>query len=109
MTLYKNNYKNKIQHSFNRAASSYDDHCHAQQRAGSKLIQLIKPLHAQAERVLDLGCGTGMTTQQLASQYDYQDFHAIDISWHYSPKLILSSCLGGKCINGFNLPDFPPL
>jgi len=72
--------KNKIQQAFNRAADTYDENCHAQQQTGIKLIHLLKPLHTQANRLLDLGCGTGMTTQILASQYDSADFHAVDIA-----------------------------
>ena len=73
-------HKNKIQHSFDRAANSYDKHCHAQKSAGLKLTHLLKSHHSQAEHLLDLGCGTGTTTQFLADQYQYLDFHAIDIS-----------------------------
>lgn len=74
------NIKHKIQQSFNRAADSYDESCHAQLRAGIKLAHMIKSCHAQAGRIIDLGCGTGLTTQIMASQYCYRDFHAIDIS-----------------------------
>lgn len=74
------NVKYKIQRSFNRAADSYDDHCHAQLRAGIKLTHLIKSCQPHAERIIDLGCGTGITTQIIASQYCFQEFHAIDIS-----------------------------
>jgi len=74
------NVKNKIQRSFNRAADSYDDNCHAQLRAGIKLTHLIKSCQPHAERIIDLGCGTGITTQIIASQYCFQEFHAIDIS-----------------------------
>lgn len=73
-------HKNKIQHSFDRAANSYDEHCYAQKSAGIKLIHLLKAHHPQARYLLDLGCGTGMTTQLLAAQYSYLDFHALDIS-----------------------------
>lgn len=72
--------KNKIQHSFDRAANSYDQHCHAQKSAGIKLTHLLKSHHSQAENLLDLGCGTGMNTQFLAEQYQHRAFHAIDIS-----------------------------
>ena len=71
---------NKIQHAFDRAAKTYDDHSHPQQHAGRKLAQLIKVHHPYANRLIDLGCGTGITTEFLAGFYQYQDFHAIDIS-----------------------------
>lgn len=71
---------NKVQNAFDRAADTYDQHCHAQQQAGNKLTQLVKLHHAHADRLIDFGCGTGVNTYQLAAQFDYQDFHAIDIS-----------------------------
>jgi malonyl-CoA O-methyltransferase len=72
--------KNKIQQAFDRAAHSYDKHSDVQQQAGIKLTHLLKSLRPQAKHLLDMGCGTGMTTAYLASQYQYEDFHAIDIA-----------------------------
>lgn len=71
---------NKIQHHFNRASLSYDDHCQLQKVTGSRLIHLCNNHQPQAESILDLGCGTGITTEQLAKSYRYKKFHAIDIS-----------------------------
>src|SRR5437868_14040525 len=72
--------KNNIPHACDRAANSYDEHSHAQKSAGVKLIQLLKTHQPQAKYILDLGCGTIMTTELLAAQYHYQHFHALDIA-----------------------------
>lgn len=71
---------NKIQQAFNRAAETYDQHCEIQRHAGMKLTTILKPQHPRAKNLLDLGCGTGLNTQFLASQFEYQHFHAIDLS-----------------------------
>lgn len=71
---------NKIQHHFNRASHTYDYHCQLQKETGSRLIHLCKMYHPQSKGILDLGCGTGLMTEQLARSYQYENFHAIDIS-----------------------------
>lgn len=71
---------NTIQQTFDKAADSYDAHCHAQQQAGIKLAHMLKSLQPTAKQILDLGCGTGITTEFLASQYSYNGFHALDIA-----------------------------
>ncbi|VVC76797.1 Malonyl-[acyl-carrier protein] O-methyltransferase [Aquicella siphonis] len=63
---------------FNRAADQYDDHCRLQIRTGNQLISMIKSRRPQADHIMDLGCGTGIVTQQLASEYPCKTLHAID-------------------------------
>lgn len=69
-----------INNYFNRAAHSYDNYCQLQNQVGCELIRFIKMQQPQAQRIIDLGCGTGITTERLASEYHYSDFHAIDIA-----------------------------
>lgn len=71
---------NNIKNAFNKAKNSYDANCHLQKRVGLNLIGLIKQNCNQASRILDLGCGTGIVTEQLALKVPYQDFFAIDIA-----------------------------
>lgn len=61
-----------IKNCFNKAASSYDSHCHLQLATGEKLISLID----SADDVIDLGCGTGITTCKLK----YKKLYCLDIS-----------------------------
>lgn len=76
-----NGYYHHIQHAFNKAANSYDDNCLVQQQVGKKLIQLAKSyLETTPSNLIDLGCGTGIITEELAAQFDFQTFHAIDIA-----------------------------
>ncbi|SRR5579883_500449 len=72
--------KEKIKAHFNKANKSYDEHCQLQQYVGNKLITLLKPFSPPYANIIDIGCGTGITTQHLAKQLSYQAFHAIDIA-----------------------------
>ena len=73
-------HKKNICQCFNKAANTYDDHSSTQQHAGKKLISLLLNDCRRADRMIDLGCGTGTTTEQLAKRIHYQHFHAIDIA-----------------------------
>lgn len=64
---------------FNKAATSYDFHCHLQLATGEKLISLVDA----ADNVIDLGCGTGITTCKLK----YKKLYCLDIS----EKLLLKA------------------
>lgn len=62
----------KIKDCFNKAASKYDTHCQLQLTTGEKLLSLTPP----ADNIIDLGCGTGITTAKLS----YKKLYALDIS-----------------------------
>ena len=68
-----------IKKAFNRSQLSYDEHCMVQQYSGEKLLSLIRN-NSIMPRILDLGCGTGLMTQKLATAFNYHDFHALDIA-----------------------------
>ncbi|RDI42426.1 methyltransferase domain-containing protein [Aquicella lusitana] len=82
---------------FNKASHSYDEQCQPQQYIGSKLLRLLMLSSPSSQRIMDLGCGTGLVTAELARTFTYQDFHAIDIS---NESLCLAAkrlhCLGIK-------------
>jgi malonyl-ACP O-methyltransferase BioC len=65
---------------FNRAAKQYDEHSQIQQQIGHQLIQFILSYRQQVQNVIDLGCGSGLTTLQLATRLHYHSFTAIDIA-----------------------------
>ncbi|RRJ83168.1 malonyl-ACP O-methyltransferase BioC [Aestuariirhabdus litorea] len=60
--------KQAIAESFGRAAASYDSASHLQQAVAAEVMTLI-PGRCQPDRVLDLGCGTGVHTDELQRRY----------------------------------------
>ena len=69
-----------IKHCFNKAAATYDEHSDMQQIIGEQLLLQLQLIPHQTTRVIDLGCGTGLTTAKLAKQSQYTHFCAIDIA-----------------------------
>lgn len=67
-----------IQKNFNRACSTYDEHSQLQQESGRYLLGKTKPYVSPRPRCLDLGCGTGYTTQQLCRWLQPRHCTAID-------------------------------
>jgi len=61
-----------VKECFNKAAAKYDLNCQLQLATGEKLLSLI----GTADKVIDLGCGTGITTIKLK----YKQLYALDIS-----------------------------
>jgi malonyl-CoA O-methyltransferase len=74
------NPKKTIRACFNAASQTYDSHSIIQHQAGANLITLLIPHLASSESIIDIGCGTGLTTERLAKQLPYQSFFAIDIA-----------------------------
>jgi len=70
--------KTSIAQNFSDAAARYDDWAVAQDRIAARLCREILP--AEADRVLDLGCGTGMLTHRLRARYPHADIRATDLA-----------------------------
>jgi malonyl-CoA O-methyltransferase len=70
--------KTKIKTCFNRAAQTYDDHCHLQTKIGKRLIKRTKRYATGHCRIIDLGCGTGNITKKLVETLNYQKVIALD-------------------------------
>jgi malonyl-CoA O-methyltransferase len=73
-------HKKKIKHCFNRAATTYDANSNLQFEIGSILIDMLKPQMQSSAIFIDLGCGTGKTTQQLTNTFTSSTCIAIDIA-----------------------------
>lgn len=71
---------NHIKHKFNKSAQTYDKNNKLQIEAGIQLINLITQHTNKANTIIDLGCGTGKTTQLLLNQIHHQKCYALDIS-----------------------------
>jgi malonyl-CoA O-methyltransferase len=71
---------NKIQHCFNRAASTYDQYSYPQQMIGNKLIELVLKHRSSADYIMDLGCGSGIITETLIQKLKNKITFALDMS-----------------------------
>ncbi len=65
---------------FNKAANTYDQHAHIQRRACRLLVQMTKSFIIPTGTMIDIGCGTGLSTQTLLQHYPSNALSAIDIS-----------------------------
>jgi malonyl-CoA O-methyltransferase len=73
-------YKENIRRNFNKASSTYDQYGRIQKIIGEKLITFLFKYKIHANQIIDLGCGSGLITQQLAEAMPYKSFHAVDIA-----------------------------
>lgn len=74
-----NNY-DEVKRVFNRAAHIYDYNCLLQLTVARQLIEMIKPKIKRVNKMIDLGCGTGLSTQILQSEIKPGELYAVDIA-----------------------------
>ncbi|MBU6145225.1 MAG: methyltransferase domain-containing protein [Paenibacillaceae bacterium] len=67
----------RVQRAFGQCAATYDDAADVQQRMVRTLCPLC-PAHAQ--RILEIGCGTGMLTEALLARYPDAHVTAVDVA-----------------------------
>ena len=74
--------KAQVARQFGRAASSYDSAAGVQQKMSDQLIGLTSAYTGDKtiERITDLGCGTGLSLQELSTLYPGARLTAVDIS-----------------------------
>ena len=60
--------KQAIADAFGKAAKKYDQAAAFQRQVGHHLLSYLPPLHAAGSKVLDVGCGTGYFSAQLAER-----------------------------------------
>jgi len=71
----------EIQNSFNSVKDTYDNYSEIQQKIGSDLINYLINFDKNSyKNILDLGCGTGITTQKLLESIDYKKSYACDFA-----------------------------
>jgi len=72
----------KIAGAFDRGASTYDHHARVQQYAAQLLQDRLAQFVGETpiQRIVDLGCGTGSFTKDLALRYPNAAFVACDIA-----------------------------
>lgn len=71
------NWQARVAHAFSRAAPRYDALASAQRQIGQRLWD---SLPNSAYKILDLGCGTGYWTKQLAERYPRAQVSGLDLA-----------------------------
>jgi malonyl-CoA O-methyltransferase len=69
---------------FNRAAPHYEAHALVQKEIGDQLFARLEKIKITPQHILDLGCGTGYYTRQLAALYPNAQVSGID----FAPDMI---------------------
>ncbi|MFJ8527751.1 malonyl-ACP O-methyltransferase BioC [Bacillus sp. NPDC094106] len=74
--------KTLLQKRFNGAAVSYDQHANVQKKMAHYLLSRLKEQYNEMSsiRILELGCGTGHVTEQLAISFPKAHITAIDFA-----------------------------
>ena len=72
--------KSKIADQFNRAAHRYDKAAFLQQEIRERLIERLDDILIKPEKIIDLGCGTGQSVNQLAQRYPQAEIYGVDIA-----------------------------
>jgi len=67
-------------HSFERVAETYDNAAVMQSSAASQLLAFLPKKTASIKRILEIGCGTGLFTEQLVKTYPDAEILALDVS-----------------------------
>ncbi len=70
----------RLRRGFDRAAEHYDHYAAIQQDIAEQLLTRLSFIHLQPQCVLDLGAGTGFSTQQLQQSYPEAQVIAVDFS-----------------------------
>lgn len=79
--------KQQVAQCFGKARWSYDQHAVAQQQIIQRLVALLTAQKTEFERVLEIGCGTGMLSQQLITQFNIQQLVLNDLCADYQDCL----------------------
>lgn len=74
------NEKQNICNAFNAHAAEYEQSAKVQLEIGERLFERLHYLKIQPRYVLDLGCGTGVFSQQLKKQYPQAQIIGLDLA-----------------------------
>jgi malonyl-CoA O-methyltransferase len=72
--------KVRARRSFGRAASDYDDVAVLQHETGARMIERLDYMRIEPSVILDIGCGTGLTTEALMRRFPKADVIALDFA-----------------------------
>ncbi len=72
--------KSAVRRAFARAAATYDAHAVLQREVGRRLLEHLEPIRIEPERIVDLGCGTGLAFDALRQRYPRAALLGVDFA-----------------------------
>jgi malonyl-CoA O-methyltransferase len=72
-------HKQAIQRNFARRGATYDRHASIQQRMAAELLQGCREMARRAQRILEVGCGTGYLTSLIRQANPHATLVALDL------------------------------
>ena len=78
---------NEISKAFNQHATEYELAAKVQQEIGVRLLERLHYVKMSPQRILDLGCGPGFFSRELALMYPKAQIVGLDVA-----KLMLMQC-----------------
>lgn len=72
--------KQQVRASFGRAAATYDEATELQREMGNRMLERLDLVRMQPQVILDVGCGTGVVTAELARRYKKAHVLALDLA-----------------------------
>lgn len=94
--------KQRISNAFGAAADHYDDHAGPQRAAAALVADLAqRQSPAGVERILEIGCGTGLLTRHIQSRWPAAELIVTDLS----PTMLARTAKGGFVAGTFLAMD----
>lgn len=72
--------KSQARRAFSRAAGDYDESAVLQREINERMADRLKYVRLQPERVIDIGCGTGVACDLLLKRYPKSELVALDFA-----------------------------
>lgn len=80
--------KRKTRLGFERAATTYDANAVLQREIGQRLLERLAVIRLQPATVVDLGCGTGVISEQLLKHYKKAQVLGLDLALSMVQKTV---------------------
>lgn len=91
-------FKTEIKWRFRRSVNSYEENAHAQKNIVKRLIELAGAYNcAPRERILEIGCGTGLLTEQIRRMWPNAELTINDLVEEMCSKTAVRCCLPAEC------------
>ncbi|SFV65775.1 Biotin synthesis protein BioC [hydrothermal vent metagenome] len=96
--------KNQVRLSFNKSATSYNQHGILQKEIANRLFENLQTIKLQPKKILDLGAGTGFLTHQLNNAYKNSQVIALDFAQESLKINLKNSTNTAVCADVYHLP-----